>query len=73
MYEIVLSISPPHMVTGPMQFITVGDMPAVKQMVSYSCGAKSERIYQAGHLVDVTWIKKPMRIAASDILVSKKY
>jgi hypothetical protein len=48
------------MVAGPLVFTTVDGMPAVQQEVSYSCGAKSLRTYQAGDLVNVEWIR-PIR------------
>jgi len=59
-----------HMLLGPMQFVTVDGMPAVKQTVEYSCGAKSIRTYQGGDLIDVDWLVpiKPMRINPADVI-----
>lgn len=61
-------MSPPHMVLGPIEFVTVDNMPAVKQTVSYSCGAKSVRTYQAGELVDVEWLRPIRRVQPTDVI-----
>ena len=44
------------MLTG-LSFTTVDGMPAVQQVMEYTCGAKSIRTYQAGELVDVQWVR----------------
>jgi len=58
------------MLLGPIQFTTVDGMPAVKQEVSYSCGAKSVRTYQGGDLIDVDWLIpiRPMRVNPNDVI-----
>jgi len=58
------------MILGPIQITTVDGMPAVKQEVSYSCGAKSLRTYQGGDLIDVQWLVpiRPMRINPCDVI-----
>lgn len=53
-----------------MTLTTVDGMPAVEQTVSYSCGAISKRTYQAGELIDVTWLRpiKRVQINPTDVL-----
>lgn len=58
------------MILGPTVFTTVDGMPAVKQEVTYSCGAKSLRTYQGGDLIDVEWIKpiRAIKVRPEDVI-----
>ena len=42
-----------------IEFVTVDNMPAVKETRQYSDGTVCQRLYQGGELIDATWLNRP--------------